>query len=122
MKDNYPFIDGEILPAPVDKDLYCDECWRVKIFELNPENTWMDRGTGLTKIIQQVVFIKNLQDDKYFIHVVSDVNGDEMINSRILEDTYYTRQKDTIVTWHDDLKGQDVALSFQEIEDTKRML
>ena len=45
-----------------------------------------------------------------------------MINSRILEDTYYTRQKDTIVTWHDDFKGQDVALSFQEIEDTKRML
>ena len=34
----------------------------------------------------------------------------------------FERQKDTIITWYDDEKGKEIALSFQDVEDTKKML
>lgn len=57
MKKDDLILDKEVLPNPVDKDMFCDEYWRVKVFELNAENTWMDCGTGLASIIQNVEFL-----------------------------------------------------------------
>lgn len=54
--------------------------------------------------------------------MVSENDGDEMLKSQILKSIEYTRQKDTIITWCTKEKSQEVALSFQDIEDTKNML
>jgi len=55
MKNNDAIMDKEILPGPIDKELYYyDQFWRVKVFELNPDSTWSDCGTGNATIIHQV--------------------------------------------------------------------
>jgi len=55
MKKSDTIIDNEILPTSVEKELFCgDNSWRVKVFELNADNTWIDCGTGSARIIQQV--------------------------------------------------------------------
>ncbi len=55
MKKNDTIIENEALPTSVDKELfYYDNCWRVKVFELNLDSSWADCGTGLAGIIQQV--------------------------------------------------------------------
>jgi hypothetical protein len=62
--------------------------------------------------------------------VTSEANGAVIINSRITKGKEYSRQKgivinsfsDTIITWLDEERENDVALSFQDADDTKRML
>ena len=55
MKSNESIIEKEILPSSVEKELfYYDQFWRVKVFELNPDSTWTDCGTGLASIIHHV--------------------------------------------------------------------
>jgi len=62
------------------------------------------------------------QNDVYFIQVTSETDKSELINCRINKETEYERQKETIITWRDEQRGQEVALSFQDVEDTKKML
>jgi len=48
-------MDNEILPTSVDKELlYYDGYWHVKVFELNEDSIWTDRGTGQASCIQHV--------------------------------------------------------------------
>lgn len=62
MSKKSPVIDKENLPTLVDKEILCPEDgWHVKIFELNEDNIWTDRGTGRASIVQQVSFRISLE-------------------------------------------------------------
>lgn len=50
------------------------------------------------------------------------MTNEVMVNSQIVENNEYLRQKDTIITWFDLTKEQELALSFRCIEDTKKMM
>ena len=59
MKRNNPIQDGETLPNCLDKELlYSENNWYIKLFELNSENSWVDKGTGTATIIRKVGFVK----------------------------------------------------------------
>jgi hypothetical protein len=135
MKKNDTIVENEALPTSVDKELfYYDNCWRVKVFELNPDSTWEDCGTGLAGIIQQAFWLVFFvypplfgshpisQNEVYYIQVTSETDKKELVNSRIVKETDYERQKDTIITWYEEERGKEMALSFQDVEDTKKML
>jgi hypothetical protein len=54
--------------------------------------------------------------------VISELDGEVVLNSQILSSVEYLRQKDTIITWNDMERDQGMALSFQRTEDTRKML
>lgn len=54
--------------------------------------------------------------------MIAEANDEVLVYSQITEGNEYTRQKDTIITWHDQSKEQEIALSFRCVEDTKKMM
>ena len=53
MENDY-VCDEKPFPINVINDTIYDDSWRVKIFLLNSGNIWIDTGTALVSIIQQV--------------------------------------------------------------------
>jgi len=79
---------------------------RVKLYKLNDSGQWDDWGTGQVAV--------GLQDESPVIQVDSD-GGQVLLNTRVVMDDIYKQQGDTIITWKDEDKNADLALSFQEI-------
>ncbi|KAL1922571.1 uncharacterized protein VTP21DRAFT_10110 [Calcarisporiella thermophila] len=81
---------------------------RVKVYQLDADNTWIDKGTG------QCVFIDS--DDEAIILVRSEDDNSVLLQTKIInkEDTYQKQQESLIVWTEED--GTDLALSFQEAE------
>lgn len=85
-----------------------DNCHtRVKLYKLNSEGGWDDWGTGQVSV--------GLQDESPVIHVNGDA-GQVLLNTRIVVEDIYKQQGDTIITWKDDDKNAELALSFQAID------
>ena len=50
-----PIIDNENLPSAVDRQLSPKgEKWRVKVFVIDEENAWNDKGAGAAQILREV--------------------------------------------------------------------
>ncbi|KAI9145123.1 component of IIS longevity pathway SMK-1-domain-containing protein [Paraphysoderma sedebokerense] len=86
---------------------------RVKVYQLDGENQWADKGTGYVEC-------KHHEPMKsYFIVVVSEDDAAvTLMNSKVLTSTGdhgYQRQQDTLIVWTEP-SGVDVALSFQEAQ------
>lgn len=81
---------------------------RVKFYLLSDQRSWADRGTGHVACVsiperQGVTFI-----------VVRLEHGDKnVLESRILKDTIYQKQQETLIVWSES-ESYDLALSFQE--------
>jgi hypothetical protein len=56
MRDNDIIVDKEVLPALHESNSLENGSWRVKIFELDAENNWINQGTGIASIPQDVLF------------------------------------------------------------------
>jgi hypothetical protein len=92
--------------------------WRVKLYQLNEDGQWDDRGTGQIR----VAHVDALGAPG--VHVVSEETGVDLLQSRIVEDREaYSLQGENIITWEerravDGEEGPsvDLALSFQENE------
>uniref|UniRef100_A0A8C1SH24 Serine/threonine-protein phosphatase 4 regulatory subunit 3 n=1 Tax=Cyprinus carpio TaxID=7962 RepID=A0A8C1SH24_CYPCA len=68
---------------------------RVKVYTLNEERQWEDRGTG------------------HVLCCVCSSVGSVLLESRISPDTAYQKQQDTLIVWSE-AENCDLALSFQE--------
>ena len=88
--------------------------WRVKLYQLNDEGQWDDRGTGS-------IMVKHL--DTFGgpgVSVTSEDGDEDLLQSRIIvEDREaYSLQGDNIITWEERRpppeQSVDLALSFQE--------
>lgn len=79
---------------------------RVKLYMLNQNRTWDDRGTG--HVTSPYCEEKNTT----LLLVKSESDGSTLLESAILLDTAYQKQQDTLIVWSDN--NYELALSFQE--------
>lgn len=84
---------------------------RAKVYCLNEEGKWDDRGTGHAAVQFMPV------EDAAFIVVMSEEDVSVcLLQTRVHLQDIYQRQQDTIVSWNEPETGVDYALSFQDPE------
>lgn len=81
---------------------------RVKVYRLNDEGKWDDKGTGHVS----VEYLE--RSDAVGLVVIDEEDNQTLLVHRISADDIYRRQEDTIVSWTDPEVATDLALSFQE--------
>lgn len=74
---------------------------------LNANRTWDDRGTGHVSSS----YVDRLNGMSLLVKAETD--GSLLLESRILADTAYQKQQDTLIVWSEG-ENYDLALSFQE--------
>ncbi|KER33704.1 hypothetical protein T265_12584 [Opisthorchis viverrini] len=79
---------------------------RVKLYMLNDERQWDDKGTGHVSAVCT-------EQDNMALVVISETDGSYLLESRILPDTAYQKQQETLIVWSEG-DNMDLALSFQE--------
>ncbi|KAJ3127691.1 Platinum sensitivity protein [Nowakowskiella sp. JEL0407] len=82
---------------------------RVKVYELDTSNEWLDRGTGHV----DCVFVE--AKDSYCVVVRDETEDSVILNSKIQMDNVYEKQQDTLITWTEP-SGLELALSFQVLD------
>ncbi|XP_013414069.1 serine/threonine-protein phosphatase 4 regulatory subunit 3A isoform X2 [Lingula anatina] len=80
---------------------------RVKLYMLNENRTWDDRGTGHVSY----AYVERLKGMSLL--VLSETDGSLLLESKILPDTAYQKQQETLIVWSEG-ENYDLALSFQE--------
>ncbi|XP_055716066.1 serine/threonine-protein phosphatase 4 regulatory subunit 3 isoform X2 [Phlebotomus papatasi] len=80
---------------------------RVKLYALNADRQWDDRGTGHVSS-QYVERLKGMS-----LLVRAEADGSLLLESKIQPDTAYQKQQDTLIVWSEG-DNFDLALSFQE--------
>ncbi|GIL44731.1 hypothetical protein Vafri_2247 [Volvox africanus] len=82
---------------------------RVKVYKLNAEGQWEDKGTGHISVEYME------QAHAMGLVVISEEeNGKTLLVHQISREDIYSRSESTIITWHDAEISTDVAISFQE--------
>jgi len=79
----------------------------VKLYELNAERQWDDKGTG--HVSSQ--YVERLQGISLVVR--SEADGSLLLESKIHPDTAYQKQQETLIVWSEG-DNFDLALSFQE--------
>jgi len=74
---------------------------RVKLYDLEPDGKWNDRGTGRLTYAQETLKVK------------SEADSAEVLLEYPVADEVFKRQGETIIIWEDD-DGSTHALSFQD--------
>ncbi|XP_053203973.1 serine/threonine-protein phosphatase 4 regulatory subunit 3A-like isoform X2 [Panonychus citri] len=80
---------------------------RVKLYALNADRQWDDKGTGHVSSS----YVDRLKGMSLLVRAESD--GSTLLESRIQPDTAYQKQQDTLIVWSEG-DNYDLALSFQE--------
>uniref|UniRef100_F6TC91 Uncharacterized protein n=1 Tax=Ciona intestinalis TaxID=7719 RepID=F6TC91_CIOIN len=80
---------------------------RVKVYTLNEERQWDDQGTGHVSS----AYVERLTGMTLIVRAEQD--GSLLLESRILPDTAYQKQQETLIVWSEG-ENTDLALSFQE--------
>lgn len=80
---------------------------RVKLYALNADRQWDDRGTGHVSS----TYVERLKGMSLLVRAESD--GSILLESKIQPDTAYQKQQETLIVWSEG-DNYDLALSFQE--------
>ncbi|XP_043930649.1 serine/threonine-protein phosphatase 4 regulatory subunit 3A [Protopterus annectens] len=80
---------------------------RVKVYTLNEDRQWDDRGTGHVTS----GYVERLKGMSLLVRAESD--GSLLLESKISPNTAYQKQQDTLIVWSE-AENYDLALSFQE--------
>ena len=80
---------------------------RVKLYALNVEKQWDDKGTGHVSSS----YVDRLKS--YSLLVRAELDGSVLLESKILPETTYQKQQETLIVWSEG-ENYDLALSFQE--------
>ncbi|XP_077538226.1 serine/threonine-protein phosphatase 4 regulatory subunit 3 flfl isoform X1 [Haemaphysalis longicornis] len=80
---------------------------RVKLYALNADRQWDDRGTGHVSSS----YVERLKAMSLLVRAESD--GSLLLESKIQQDTAYQKQQETLIVWSEG-DNYDLALSFQE--------
>ncbi|XP_057678886.1 serine/threonine-protein phosphatase 4 regulatory subunit 3 isoform X2 [Corythoichthys intestinalis] len=80
---------------------------RVKVYTLNEDRQWDDRGTGHVSS----VYVDRVKGTSLLVRAESD--GSLLLESKINTNTAYQKQQDTLIVWSE-AENYDLALSFQE--------
>ncbi|XP_018797328.1 PREDICTED: serine/threonine-protein phosphatase 4 regulatory subunit 3 isoform X1 [Bactrocera latifrons] len=90
-----------------EENMTTDTRRRVKLYALNAERQWDDRGTGHVSSN----YVDRLKGISLLVRAESD--GSLLLESKIQPDTAYQKQQDTLIVWSEG-DNFDLALSFQE--------
>ncbi|XP_053947206.1 serine/threonine-protein phosphatase 4 regulatory subunit 3 isoform X1 [Anastrepha ludens] len=91
----------------LEENMTTDTRRRVKLYALNAERQWDDRGTGHVSSN----YVDRLKGISLLVRAESD--GSLLLESKIQPDTAYQKQQDTLIVWSEG-DNFDLALSFQE--------
>uniref|UniRef100_A0A2P2I7I3 Serine/threonine-protein phosphatase 4 regulatory subunit 3-like n=2 Tax=Hirondellea gigas TaxID=1518452 RepID=A0A2P2I7I3_9CRUS len=80
---------------------------RVKLYALNQDRQWDDRGTGHVTS----AYVDRLKGMSLLVRAETD--GTPLLESKIHADTAYQKQQGTLIVWSEG-ENFDLALSFQE--------
>ncbi|CAB3383793.1 Hypothetical predicted protein [Cloeon dipterum] len=80
---------------------------RVKLYALNADRQWDDRGTG--HVFSS--YVDRLKGTSLLVR--AELDGSLLLESKIQPDTAYQKQQDTLIVWSEG-ENFDLALSFQE--------
>jgi len=80
---------------------------RVKLYELNAERQWDDKGTGHVSS----TYVERLKGISLVVR--SEADAGLLLESKIQSDTAYQKQQETLIVWSEG-DNFDLALSFQE--------
>ncbi|XP_063047512.1 serine/threonine-protein phosphatase 4 regulatory subunit 3-like isoform X3 [Engraulis encrasicolus] len=80
---------------------------RVKVYTLNEDRQWDDRGTGHVSS----TYVERLEGLCLLVRAESD--GSLLLESKISPNTAYQKQQDTLIVWSE-AENYELALSFQE--------
>jgi len=80
---------------------------RVKLYALNAERQWDDKGTGHVSS----TYVERLKGISLLVRAEAD--GSLLLESKIQPDTAYQKQQETLIVWSEG-DNFDLALSFQE--------
>ncbi|XP_050407275.1 serine/threonine-protein phosphatase 4 regulatory subunit 3A isoform X1 [Patella vulgata] len=80
---------------------------RVKLYMLNEDRQWDDRGTGHVSS----AYVERLKGMALLVR--SETDGSILLESKIHPDTAYQKQQETLIVWSES-DNYDLALSFQE--------
>ncbi|KAM7289237.1 serine/threonine-protein phosphatase 4 regulatory subunit 3 isoform X1 [Ixodes scapularis] len=80
---------------------------RVKLYALNADRQWDDRGTGHVSSS----YVDRHKAMSLLVRAESD--GSLLLESKIQQDTAYQKQQETLIVWSEG-DNYDLALSFQE--------
>lgn len=80
---------------------------RVKLYELNADRQWDDKGTGHVSS----TYVERLKGISLVVR--SEADGSLLLESKIQPDTAYQKQQETLIVWSEG-DNFDLALSFQE--------
>jgi protein phosphatase-4 regulatory subunit 3 len=80
---------------------------RVKLYALNAERQWDDKGTGHVSSN----YVEKLKGISLLVRAEAD--GSLLLESKIQSDTAYQKQQETLIVWSEG-DNYDLALSFQE--------
>ncbi|GBB94586.1 hypothetical protein RclHR1_23860002 [Rhizophagus clarus] len=83
---------------------------RVKVYQLNKDSEWADKGTGICSCLHN-----RAKDDALIVVRSEEDSSSILLESRVLRDIDYQKQQDTLIVWTEP-NGSDLALSFQEAE------
>eukprot|EP01135_Chromosphaera_perkinsii_P002727 Nk52_evm95s226 gene=Nk52_evmTU95s226 len=81
---------------------------RVKVYALNTESMWDDKGTGHVTCVP----VEELGGLVILVH--SEVDKAMLLETKVVNEDIYKRQQGTLIVWTEPDGGQDLALSFQE--------
>ncbi|KYQ89817.1 EVH1 domain-containing protein [Tieghemostelium lacteum] len=79
---------------------------RVKVYQLDNDGKWEDKGTGHISFITY----NGLQ----YLLVKSEVDSSTILESKILSEEPYQKQQDSLIVWTDPQTSIELALSFQD--------
>uniref|UniRef100_A0A0K0DWJ3 SMK-1 domain-containing protein n=1 Tax=Strongyloides stercoralis TaxID=6248 RepID=A0A0K0DWJ3_STRER len=98
----------DYIPILEVMDIEKNSFTRVKLYVLCEQKIWTDKGTGHVAILAHPE-----EEDLNYIVVRLEQDDRNVLQRKILKDTNYEKQQDTLVVW---AEGENInlALSFQE--------
>ncbi|CAA7017092.1 unnamed protein product [Microthlaspi erraticum] len=94
--------------APEKSQSNTNSMQRVKVYHLNEDGKWDDRGTGHVSID----YVE--RSEELSLCVVDEEDNETLLVHPINPEDIYRKQEDTIISWRDPERSTELALSFQE--------
>uniref|UniRef100_A0A1J3GYB5 Serine/threonine-protein phosphatase 4 regulatory subunit 3 n=1 Tax=Noccaea caerulescens TaxID=107243 RepID=A0A1J3GYB5_NOCCA len=94
--------------APEKSQSNTNSMQRVKVYYLNEDGKWDDRGTGHVSID----YLE--RSEELSLCVIDEEDNETLLVHPINPEDIYRKQEDTIISWRDPERSTELALSFQE--------
>lgn len=107
----------EFPEQPISLDFSPQEKFRAKLYKLDTNQRWQDKGTGYFSIKHEGEGRYSMQLIEEQEHTEGSNHVNDLLNNELIESQFcFKRQRDTIITWQDKDRERDQAVSFQNCQ------